>query len=560
MLYRLRSLQPIWRQMRLSVAFPYITLLLWILPLLLFNSGQNSLMAHDEGLYAWRARQMLDSGDWIAPWGNAHHKTPGPYWIIASCYKLFGISEFSGRIPNMIAGILVLFLVYEISKILLAKNLAWLTGAILSIEFLWLQYCRLGTPDMPMILLVLLAIFSLIKAELYPKYSHFWTLIAGLSFGLGFLVRSFMIFVPIIALLPYLVLEHRRHRHLINPLLYLGFVVGLIPTFSWLWFNWQRYGNVSFEQLFKFVLDLGSDDRNHNGAFFYIWNIPLKSFPWFFFSLLGLVLVLRRPIPRYHLILVGFPLVMFAELSLFSTRLSHYSLCIYPFIAMLAAVGLNWLGRIYETGLIQKDIPTQSPLKKGGNIFIPPFLRVAGGNLPRNLSYATGVLGILLLLGAIFVFVWGSADIRKYAILGLIVGLGWLILPVVWISRYHFGQKFLTARYWIAGWLIPCWLALAVAGSLGLLGDYNPVYRTFLQQKAIASVLQTHPIYFVQLGGKNSVLLNFYTPIHGERVNTISQLPASSYAWIYTKNSLEPSKPYRILGKVQDYQLIQVIP
>ncbi|NDJ20806.1 phospholipid carrier-dependent glycosyltransferase [Nostoc sp. B(2019)] len=559
MLYRLQLLQPMWRQMRLAGALPYISLLLWILPLLLFSSGENSLMAHDEGLYAWRARQMFDSGDWIAPWGNAHHKTPGPYWLIAASYQLFGISEASGRIPTMIAGIFSLLLVYEIGKILLGKKVAWLAGAILSVEFLWLQYCRLGTPDLPMILLVLLAIWSLLKAELHPKYCYFWTFIAGLSLGLGFLVRSFMILLPIMALFPYLIWEHRRHRHLANPILYLGLVVGLIPTLGWLWFNWLRYGNLSYGHLLKFVVDLGSEDRNHNGAFFYVWNIPLKSFPWFFLSLLGLVVALRRPLPRYQLILVGFPLVLFAELSLFSTRLPHYSLCLYPFIAMLAAVGLNWLGRIYQIGLTYRKISPQSLLLKGRKNLLTPFAKIAG-DLPRNLSYACGVLGIVLLLGGTVALASANADIRKYSPLGLIVGLAWLIMPVVWIGRYRFGYKFLTARYWVASWLIPCWLALAVAGSMGLLGDYNPVYRTFLQQRAIASIIQTHPIYFVQVGGKNAVLLNFYTPIHAQRVDTISQVPAFSYAWIYTKKPPELSTSHRVLGTVKDYQLIQVLP
>ncbi|MBW4613533.1 MAG: glycosyltransferase family 39 protein [Desmonostoc vinosum HA7617-LM4] len=545
MIYKSNFWQCIWQKVRLSVAFPYISLLVWILPLLIFNAGQNSLMAHDEGLYAWRARQMFDSGDWIAPWGNAHHKTPGPYWLIASAYKLFGISETSGRITSAIAGILALILVYEIGKILLNKKLAWLAAAILSVEFLWLQYCRLGTPDVPMILLVMLAIWSLLKAELHPQYKLFWSFVAGLSFGLGFLMRSFMIVLPIMALSPYLIWEHHRHRHLANPTLYLGFFIGLIPTWSWLWFNWLRYGDLSYGQLLKFVVDLGSEDRNQNGILFYLWNIPLKSFPWFFFGVLGLVLAIRRPIHRYQLILVGFPLVMFAELSFFSTRLSHYSLCIYPFIALLAAVGLDWLGKIYQR-------ETTSLNKKRKHIFSSRKI-----NISRNLSYIFGALGVLLLLAAIAIIIWGNADIRKYASLGLSVGLGWLILPLVWIC--HFRIKFLTAHYWLAGWLIPCWLALAVAGSQGFFSDYNPVFRTFFQQKAIASILQSHPIYFVQVGGKNAVLLKFYTSVHGKPLDTIFQVPAFGYAWIDTKQSPELSTPHRVVGTVQQYQLIQVL-
>lgn len=553
MLYKSRVFAIIWQPIHLLARFPYLSLLIWLLPLLLCNSGQNSLMAHDEGYYAGRARQMFESGDWIAPWGSAHHKTPGSYWLIATCYNLFGVSEVSARIPSAIAGIFCLFTIYEIGKIILGKKVAWLASIILSVEFLWLQSCRLAAPDIPMILLVLLAILSLLKAELSPKYNYVWLFIAGLSFGLGFLLRSFMIFLPMMALLPYLIREHRRHHHLTNPMLYLGFVVGLIPTLVWLGLSWGRYGDESIKQLLGFVVELGSEDRNYNGILFYFWNIPLKSFPWFFFSLLGLAVSFHRPIPRYQLILVGFPLVLFAELSIFSTRLSHYALCLYPFIALLAAVGLDWLGKMYETGFTHQTVSL-----KRKNFFVSFFKE----NLPRNLSYAVGALGILLVIAGIFALNSSDLYVRQRANPCLILGFGWLIVPLVWISRYQFRQKFLTNNYWIASWLIPCWLTLAMVGRLGLFSDYNPDFKAFFQQPALASILQTHPVSFVQLEleDKNSVLLNFYTPIPGAQVDTISQLPAFSYAWISAQQNLELSQPYRIVGKLQQYQLIQVLP
>ncbi|MCC5606843.1 glycosyltransferase family 39 protein [Nostoc sp. CHAB 5834] len=552
MLYKLHFLQHIWRQIRRLALLPYFSLLVWILPLLLFTSGHNSLMAHDEALYASRARLMFDSGNWITPWQNAHHKTPGPYWIIASFYKLFGMSDTSARIPSMIASIFSLWLVYEIGKIMLCKKLARLAAAILSVEFLWLQYSRLSTPDLPMIFLVLLAIWSLIKTELHPKYRYFWSFITGLSLGLGFLVRSFMIFLPIVALFPYLIWENRRHHHLTNPILYLGFLIGLIPTCIWLWLSWLHYGNQSFEALLKFIVQLGSENNYKNDRLFYLWNILLKAFPWAFFGLLGLFLTVRRPIPRYQLILVGFPIVLFCELSLFSTRLPHYSLCLYPFIALFASVGLNWLGSIYQTGILP-----QLPLQKGKINILSLF---AKKNLPRNLSYGFGGFGVLLVIASIGVLSWGGSDIRKYATIALVMGLGWLILPVVWISRYHFGKKFLTARYWIAGWLIPCWLALATTGSIGLLSDYNPVLRSFLQQSAIASILQSHPTYYVQIDQKTQVLFEFYLSTHAQQVASISQIPPLSYAWIYADQSPKLSRPHHIMGTVKEYQLIQVLP
>lgn len=542
--------QSIWQHCRYCKYLPYINLLFWILPLLLFNSGHSSLMAHDEGLYAWRSRQIFDSGDWINPWSQPHHKTPGPYWLIASSYILFGISEASVRLPSMILGVLSVIILYEIGKILLDKKVAWLAAAILSVEFLWLQYCRLGTPDVPMIFLVLLAILSLLKAESHPQYCYFYTLIVGVCFGLGFLARSLMIFLPMIALFPYLVWEHRRHRHLTNPMLYLGFLLGLTPTFVWLWLNYSHYGSDSVRELLQFVFRLGSKERGSNGVLFYLWNVPIKSFPWFFFGLLGLFLAWRRPIPRYQLIVVGLPLVLFFELSLFSTRLPHYSLSLYPFIALLAASGLDWLVRVGFDG--DKGLWREFHSK-----FYPsPDLQ----KLARNLSYGFGVLAILLLLTGILAFIWGSGDIRKYATISLTLGCGWLILPLVWIGRYRLGKKFLNSNYWLAAWLIPAWLALAVAGINGFLSDYNPDMRTFLAQPAIAHILQNHSIHFVKVGGKTGVLLDFYTPDHGQDVEQISQLPVYSYAWISAQQATDLSTPHRVLGTVQKYQLIQVLP
>jgi 4-amino-4-deoxy-L-arabinose transferase-like glycosyltransferase len=119
----------LWQRLLVWAGFPYISLLIWLLPLLLLSSGHSSLMAHDEGLYAWRSRRMFESGDWINPWSEPHHKTPGPYWLIATSYNLFGISETSVRLPSMVFGVLSVLILYEVGKILLGKKVGWLAAA-----------------------------------------------------------------------------------------------------------------------------------------------------------------------------------------------------------------------------------------------------------------------------------------------------------------------------------------------------------------------------------------------------------------------------------------------
>ena len=530
----------------------YLGLIIWIVPLLLFNNGQHSLMPQDEAMYAVRARWMLESGDWITPqsWGElVYEKTPGFYWLLAAFYKIFGISEITSRLPAQIACIFSLLLTYEIAVILLNRRIAWLASAILGVSFLWLQSSRLATANTVTICVALLGFYCLLKAELNLKHHFCWSFGAGFSFALGFLIRGQLIFVPMIGLLPYLIWEHPRHRHLSNPIFYLGFVIGLIPSVTWFWLSWQRYGGIVFEQFFALAVRIASEKRNGNSCLFYIWNTPLKTFPWAFFSIWGTILILRHPLFRYRLILVGCPLVILTEISLISTRLPHYALILYPVMAMQAAIAFDWLCKIYDNKLKTK-------------YFV---------SLPRNLSYVFGCLGGLIFLAAILLYtdilpitIAKNVDIRSYRQIGVILGLGWLTLPSIWIARNRFGKKFLTAKYWLASWLLTAWLALAATGTTGLLGNYNPDVKVFLRTDAIASILENNFINFVvqktealTTGGDEALLLlTFYTPHWGKRFKQLREVPPGNYAWLSPEFSAV-STAYRQLGTFRGWKLIQ---
>ncbi|BAZ07332.1 ArnT family glycosyltransferase [Calothrix sp. NIES-3974] len=513
----------------------YGILCLFILPLLLFSSDQSSLMAHDEGLYAWRGKMMIDAGDWIHPWSTPHHKTPGFYWLMAMMYTIGGINETSVRFPSLVLGFLSMVLVYEIGRIILNQSLAFWATIILSLEFLWLQYCRLGTPDVPMVFLSLLAIYLLLKAEFIPQERHFLIFGAGFALGLGFLVRSLMMVLPIIALLPYLLSSKKRQYFLAHPYIYLGFVSGLIPTFIWLYLTFQDYGIASLQELFGFAIRLGSNERGGNGILFYLWNVPLKSFPWGLFAILGGVICVRTSVSNYKSILLGFPLVLLIQLSLVSTRLSHYSLLLYPFIAFLAAIGLDKLSHIWFTH------KGKSPM-----------------TVITYISYGLGGLGIICFLAGIILMVMGIPEIRPYATIAIAFGFAASIVPIVYKIGVCSEDKFTLSRIWLASLLIPFWLGLAATGLNGFFNDYNPQIKQLVTQPPVVQILKRHPIHFVNIEGKTAVLLNFYTPRHGQRSHDITDLPHNSYAWVKQTAIADAIPPHRIIGQSQEYCLIQV--
>jgi len=533
----------------------FLGLIIWVVPLLLLNHGQHSLIAHDETTYAIRSRWMLESGDWLTPqsWSElAYEKTPGFYWILASIYTMFGISEVTSRLPSQIASILSIFLVYEIARMLLNKRIAWLSSAILSVSFLWLQVSRLVAPDIITICIALFGILCLLKAELHNKYRSYWGFGTGLSFGLGFLIKGQLIFVPFIGLLPYLIWQNRRHQHLNNYAVYVGFIIGFFPVITWFWLSYQSYGVIVFEQFFGFVKKISTEHRNGNSPLYYLWNLPIKSFPWPLFSILGLLLVCRRNSTKNILILVVCPIILFLEISIISTRLPHYTLMLCPWMAILSGIALNWLGDIYNQHFEQTKY----------------FF------LPRNISYIFGslgavllILGIILNTGLIPITVSDGANIKNYSSIGVVLGLGWLFLPIVWLARHHFRQKFLTANYWLASWLMPAWLALAVAGGNGLLSNYSPDVKLFVKQPEISPVLKNYPIDFVVQktetmttgGDKPLLLLTFETPHWGKRFQKVADVPVNNYAWVSPEPEVGLSANERLIGTFRDWKLIQVV-
>jgi 4-amino-4-deoxy-L-arabinose transferase-like glycosyltransferase len=543
------------RLLNLSKTWYFLGLIMWVVPLLLFNHGQDSLIAHDETTYAVRSRWMLESGDWLTPqsWSElAYEKTPGFYWILASIYTIFGISEVTSRMPSQIASVFSIFLVYEITGMLLNKRIAWLSSAILSVSFLWLQVSRLVAPDIITICIALFGIFCLLQSELYSKYRYYWGFSTGLSVGLGFLIKGQLIFVPFIGLLPYLIWQNRRHRHLNNPMLYVGFVIGFLPVMIWFWISWQHYGSIVFEQFFSLVTRISTEQRNGHSPFYYLWNLPIKVFPWPLFSILGLLLVYRRPSTDNAWILVVCPLIIFLEISITSTRLPHYSLMLCPWMAILAGIALDWLGENYNRH----------------------FQKTKYFFLPRNLSYVFGSLGavvflagIILKTGILQISVSDGADIKSYSSIGLVLGLGWLSLPAIWLARHRFGHKFLTANYWLASLLVPAWLAMAVAGSNGLLTNYSPDVKLFVKKSEIADVLKNQSINFVVQktetmttgGDKALLLLTFETPSWGKRFKKLTDVPINNYAWVSPESEIGFLTNERQIGTFRDWKLIQVI-
>ena len=140
---------------------------------------------------------------------------------------------------------------------LINKRAAFISSISLSSIPYWFQYSHYATPDIPYIFFILLSIYFIIKTNSksnisQESYSFYW-FYAGISFSIAFFLRSFMVFLPILGLVPYVYISLKRQK--IKSIFYLimGLAVGLIPTLINLYLSYQLFGNQSLESLSSFA-------------------------------------------------------------------------------------------------------------------------------------------------------------------------------------------------------------------------------------------------------------------------------------------------------------------
>ena len=259
---------------------------LTFLPLLL-TAAPRSFMAHDEGYYALQARWIAQGGQWLAPpwWDQVvFDRTIGLPWLIAAAYRLLGVAPWVAHLPSLVAAVASLLLTAALARRLLGGDGAgWLAAAVLALTPLWLDYAHLASQDMPLLALELLGLLALLRAGDTPQ--RHWTLLAGAWIGPAVLIKGFMVALPVLALLPFALLE--RRPVLRRPAFWLGLALGWLPVALWLGLSLRELGLPVVAGLWQKLLYLSESDVYSAGPLYYLWNLPANTFPWCLFALAG---------------------------------------------------------------------------------------------------------------------------------------------------------------------------------------------------------------------------------------------------------------------------------
>lgn len=185
--------------MRRSVAYP--VLLACGAALFLLNLGAPGLWDVDEGNNAEAAREMFMSGDWIVPTFNYQLRSDKPallYWLQALAYGVFGVNEFSARLPSALAAMVTVLLAYELGRGMFGPAAGVLSGLIAASTVMIAAAAHFANPD-ALLNACTVAVFLLFWISVRSNDAR-WLVPAGAAAGLGVLAKG-----PVAVALPGLV-------------------------------------------------------------------------------------------------------------------------------------------------------------------------------------------------------------------------------------------------------------------------------------------------------------------------------------------------------------------
>jgi 4-amino-4-deoxy-L-arabinose transferase-like glycosyltransferase len=322
-----------------------------------------SLMDDVDGVHGAIPRNMLTSGDWVTARidGVAYlEKAPLIYWAIAISYTIFGVHDWSARIPVVLGCIGLAWLTVSFGIWAFGRRAGLYAGLCMATCLGLFLFTRILLPDVILTLVMTLALWSVLRAldedEARPRW---WAFIGAASMGAGLLLKSLIAMVfPLAGIAIYLLLTRQFFKadtwKRLRPISGLATILLIAAPWHilaalrnppvWVWtlhsapgqyhgFTWFYFIN---EQLLRFLnLRYPRDYNTVPRAYFWLFHFAWL-FPWsvYFPAVAKLSF---KPVDRagrtrlLALCFTGFLLVFFT----FSTTQEYYSMPCYAALALL---------------------------------------------------------------------------------------------------------------------------------------------------------------------------------------------------------------------------------
>ncbi|HZD42184.1 MAG TPA: glycosyltransferase family 39 protein [Terriglobales bacterium] len=384
-----------------------------------YHLGGAALFEPDEGRNADKARDLLLLKDWVTPYTNFVPALDKPiffYWMIAIAYKLFGISEFTARLPSALSGLACVALVVFFGRRFFGLREGIWSGLVLISSVEYFLLARIVIFDMALTLAVTLSLCAFCwaaESESSGRKKLFY-LLMYVGAAVGTLIKGPIGFIlPGMVVVAYIAAT-RKWRLLGEMRLLSGTLLFLLITAPW--YIWCEVRNPGYLRYFLWeenFVRYFTPHFNRPGPWYYFLVVLLVGFiPW----TLMIPFVLREANWRdnktlFLLLWAGLPFVFF---SLSSSKLPHYILPIYPPLALLTGRTivkiLDERSQARSWMLSLPWITVMVPLALWMVLFYWPGLVPARGR--PSFEYVSRTMPadyIVVLLLALIAVAWGSA-------------------------------------------------------------------------------------------------------------------------------------------------------
>jgi 4-amino-4-deoxy-L-arabinose transferase len=323
-----------------------VTLTVFILFLLIYIMPLNirPLVIPDETRYAEIGREMVETGDWIAPRLDGLRYFEKPvlgHWLNALSIKILGENAFAVRLPSALAaGLSAMILFFLVRRFACDVLTALLAASLFLICF---EVAIVGT------FCVLDTIFSMfITASIVASFLAFieagklkkilFLISSGVACGLAFLTKGFLAFViPAIVIFPYAVWQH-KFKVLLR-IVWLPIITALFTALPWsimIYLKEPDFWHYFFwvEHVNRFLSPVGG--QHPKPFWFYIPVILIGMLPWTP-DIIKVIhkdrrMLLSNPLMSFCICWFLFPFLFF---SVCSGKLVTYILpCIPPVIVL----------------------------------------------------------------------------------------------------------------------------------------------------------------------------------------------------------------------------------
>ncbi|HEY6945654.1 MAG TPA: glycosyltransferase family 39 protein [Candidatus Acidoferrum sp.] len=327
--------------------------------------GVLGFIGPDEPRYAWIARDMMESHDWVTPrlYGNPwFEKPPLFYWGAGLCFKWFGVREAAARLPSAVSALLAtLALAWLAWRLYGGETARWLL-LLLPTTVGMVGFSHAAATDMPFSAMFTIAmgcvavILGLPRDEntpILPRTPWLALLLFGFFLGLAALAKGPAAIVLCGGAVFFWALPGKRWRdaiRLLHPVAIVAFCATALP-----WYVLCARRNPDFLRVFliehNFKRYLTPEFQHIQPFWFYLPVLLVALLPWlalFLWSTVhGAVDFLRKRYANestWFLICWAAFCVLFFSIS--RSKLPGYILPALPAIALLLAHALTAMPKI----------------------------------------------------------------------------------------------------------------------------------------------------------------------------------------------------------------------